>query len=141
MIALAAALDNFDERSTLFGLRCEDPSLTQQHFRDESDINTIVDRFMRTGVLPDPVSMPQYIDAEGVYDFKEAMNFVRSSEEAFMRLDAKIRSRFHNSPREFVEFFGDPANRSEAERLGLVNPSPVKQEPAPVAPVVAASAA
>ena len=115
----ATAYDNFSAMSDETGLKCLDPSLTQQQFRDESDINTIVDRFMKTGHLPDPVSMPQYVDYEGVFDFQSAMNVVRQADENFMRMDAKVRSRFHNSPQEFLEFFADPANTEEAVRLGL----------------------
>ena len=105
-------------------LVCKDPSLTQQQFAVESDINTIVDTFMKTGHLPDPVSMPQYVDYEGVFDFQSAMNVVRSADENFMRMDAKVRSRFHNSPQEFLEFFSNPANQDEAIRLGLAVSSP-----------------
>jgi phage internal scaffolding protein len=108
------------------GLKCVDASLTQQSFAEEADINTIVNRFLKSGVLPDAVRMPQYVDYEGVFDFQSAMNVVRQADENFMRMDAKVRARFHNSPQEFLEFFADPANREEAVRLGLA----VSQAPA-----------
>jgi phage internal scaffolding protein len=104
------------------GLRCMDPSLTQQQFAEEADINTIVDRFLRSGVMPTPTQMPQYVDYEGVFDFQSAMNVVRAADENFMRLDAKVRSRFNNSPQEFLEFFANPDNQDEAIRLGLAIP-------------------
>lgn len=125
----ASAYDNFDARSDEFGLECKDASLTQQQFRDESDINNIVDRFMKTGHLPDPVSMPQYVDYEGIFDFQSAMNVVRQADENFMRMDAKVRARFHNSPQEFLEFFADPANTEEAVRLGLAVAKPKEIPP------------
>jgi len=109
------------------GLKCEDDSLTQQQFKDESDINTIVDRFMKSGVLPTPVNMPQYVDYEGVFDFQTAMNAVRQADENFMRMDAKTRARFNNSPQEFLSFFADPANTEEAIRLGLAIPQAVAE--------------
>jgi len=129
-----SAYDNHDARSNETGLKCLDSSLTQQQFKDESDINNIVDRFMKTGHLPEPASMPQYVDYEGVFDFQSAMNVVRQADENFMRMDAKVRSRFHNSPQEFLEFFANPDNSSEAVRLGLAVPqeSP-KESPPPVA--------
>jgi len=130
----ASAYDNFDDRSVETGLKCLDDSLTQQQFRDESDINNIVDRFMKTGHLPDPVSMPQYVDYEGVFDFQSAMNVVRQADENFMRMDAKVRSRFHNSPQEFLEFFADPANAEEAVRLGLAVSKPKESPPVDAAP-------
>jgi phage internal scaffolding protein len=114
---------DMDAASNESALLCSDPSLTQQQFAVEADINNIVDTFMKTGSLPNPVSMPQYVDYEGVFDFQTAMNVIRQADENFMRMDAKIRARFHNSPQEFLEFFADPGNRDEAVRLGLAVPS------------------
>jgi len=116
------------------GLSCLDDSLTQQQFAAESDINNIVDRFMKTGHIPSAASMPQYVDYEGIFDFQSAMNAVRSADENFMRMDAKIRSRFHNSPQEFLEFFANPDNTEEALRLGLVVPSAKPTTPASPVP-------
>jgi phage internal scaffolding protein len=128
-----SAYDKHDAMSTETGLKCLDSSLTQQQFKDESDINTIVDRFMKTGHLPDPVSMPQYVDYEGVFDFQSAMNVVRQADENFMRMDAKVRARFHNSPQEFLEFFANGDNAEEAVRLGLAVPQAKDSPPADVA--------
>ena len=119
-----------DQVSNETGLRCDDVSLTQQQFKEEADINTIVDRFLKSGVLPSAATMPQYLDYEGVFDFQSAMNVVRQADENFMRLDAKVRARFNNSPQQFLEFFANPENVDEAIRLGLaipVSPSPVAQ--------------
>jgi len=118
---------DMDLASDKAGLKCDDPSLTQQQFKEDSDINTIVDRFMKSGVLPNPVNMPQYVDYEGIFDFQSAMNVVRQADESFMRLDAKIRARFNNSPQEFLEFFGNPDNVDEAIRLGLAIPQAVAE--------------
>ena len=134
-----SAYDNHDALSTLTGLKCLDSSLTQQQFKEEADINTIVDRFMKTGHLPDPVSMPQYVDYEGIFDFQSAMNVVRAADENFMRMDAKVRSRFNNSPQEFLEFFANPANVDEAVRLGLaLPPAPKESSSSDAAPAAAA---
>jgi len=118
---------DMDLASDKAGLKCEDPSLTQQQFKEESDINTIVDRFMKSGVLPTPANMPQYVDFEGIFDFQTAMNAVRAADENFMRMDAKVRSRFNNSPQEFLEFFANPENIPEAIRLGLAIPPAVAE--------------
>lgn len=116
---------DMDLASDEAGLSCDDDSLTQQQFKEDSDINTIVNRFMKSGVLPTPVNMPQYMDYEGVFDYQTAMNSVRAADEQFMRMDAKVRLRFNNSPQEFLAFFADPANTDEAIRLGLAVPQAV----------------
>lgn len=120
---------DMDLASHKSGLSCDDASLTQQQFKEDSDINTIVDRFMKSGVLPTPVNMPQYVDYEGVFDYQTAMNSVRAADEQFMRMDAKVRARFNNSPQEFLAFFADPANTEEAIRLGLAVPQTVVETP------------
>jgi phage internal scaffolding protein len=121
---LFSAYDKFDIQSEKTGLVCLDDSLTQQQFKEEADINTIVNRFLKTGVLPTPNTFPQYVDFEGVFDYQSAMNLVRAADESFMRMDAKVRSRFNNSPQEFLEFFANPENAQEAIRLGLAIPHP-----------------
>lgn len=118
---------DMDLASDQSGLKCLDASLTQQQFKEEADINNIVDRFMKSGVLPTPTNMPQYVDYEGVFDFQSAMNAVRAADENFMRMDAKIRARFNNSPQEFLEFFANPENTDEAIRLGLAIPQAVAE--------------
>ena len=118
---------DMDLASDKHGLKCEDASLTQQQFKEESDINTIVDRFMKSGIMPTPVNMPQYMDSEGIFDFQTAMNVVRQADENFMRMDAKVRARFNNSPQEFLDIFGNPDNADEAIRLGLAIPKPVAE--------------
>lgn len=113
-----------DVASNESGLSCNDPSLTQQHFAEECDINTIVDRFMKTGVMPEGIVQPQYGDYSEVMDFQSAQNAIRSASENFFAMPAAIRARFQNSPQVFLEFFGDPANQDEAIKLGLATRRP-----------------
>lgn len=129
-----------DAVSTETGLFCDDPSKAQQQFKEESDINTIVERFNLTGQLPSDVRAPQYADFEGVFDFKSAMNAIRQAEESFMAMPAHVRARFVNDPQRFVEFCSDPANLEEARKLGLALPSPDKQIPGSAGDVAAEAA-
>lgn len=101
-------------------INCQDPSLTKQSFTEESDINTIVKRFNLTGQLPTNVRMPTYADYNDVFDFHTAMNAIAQANEAFDKMPADIRARFHNNPAEFVDFCSNEANRAEAEKMGLV---------------------
>jgi len=106
------------------GLLCLDPSLAQQSFKEEVDINTIVNRFGVTGHLPSPARLPSYGDFEGVWDYQSAMNALRSADSAFMALPAALRKRFDNDPHQFVQFCSDDANRDEAVKLGILANSP-----------------
>jgi phage internal scaffolding protein len=113
---------NYDtmEASNASALSCEDPSLAQQHARDESDINTIVKRFGLTGELPSNVRTPTYGDFSDAMDYHTSLNAVRAADAAFMQLPADIRTRFNNDAGAFVDFVSDDNNRAEAEKLGLV---------------------
>lgn len=113
---------NYDvnEASDASSLVCEDPSLAQQHARDECDINTIVRRFGLTGQLPSGVKAPQYGDFTHATDYHSALNAVRAADAAFMELPADVRTRFNNDPGALVDFVSDASNRAEAEKLGLV---------------------
>lgn len=103
----------------------DSPSLAQQSFKDECDINTIVRRFGITGELPSDLNMPQSGDFTGFPDFHSAMNMVVKAQEEFMRLPADMRDRFANDPGRLMAFLDDPNNREEAVKLGLVASSVV----------------
>lgn len=115
-----------DQVSQATGLACRaEESMTQQQFKDEVDINTIVARFGLTGELPENLRMPVSGDFTKVGDFQSAMQMVREAEEAFMELPGQVRARFHNDPQRLIEFIEDDANREEAQKLGLVVPPTV----------------
>lgn len=128
-ILLAAQLDNFDKRDPGIDCTPDGAGRTQQSFKEECDINTIIERFHLSGELPQVLRLPHEGDFTGIFDFQTAANAVRAAQETFNSLPAKIRNRFQNSPQLFVEFCTDEENRDEAIKLGLVNkPAP---EPAP----------
>lgn len=109
-----------DQHSTDTGLMCLDESLTEQEFLEESDINYIAEKFMKTGMAPQVLHMPTYGDFEGVFDYQSAMNIIAQATQEFMSLPAKIRTRFDNDPQKLIEFIEDPNNRDEAIALGMI---------------------
>ena len=102
------------------GLHCEDASLAQQHFKEECDINTILQKFNITGLLPEAPLSPRYGDFTGIGDYHSAMNRVLAVQDEFEALPAQIRARFDNDPAQLIEFLENSDNRPEAEELGLV---------------------
>jgi len=99
------------------------PSLTRQASKNECDINRIMARFEKTGMIEhrntfegtygDYINTPQ--------DYQEAINQVMAANEMFSSLPASVRKRFGNDPAEYVEFIGDPDNASEMVRLGIAS--------------------
>jgi phage internal scaffolding protein len=110
-----------DQASNEHGLKCEDKTLTQQHFKDECDINTIVDRFHITGETPQLTELPSFGNFEGIFDYQTAMNAIVQARETFMTMPAAIRTRFDNDPQKFLAFCEDKENFDEAARLGIVD--------------------
>lgn len=98
-------------------------SMTQQHFKDECDINCIISRFNTTGYLVDP-TLPrrdyQYGDFSNIADYQTAMNTVIEAQAAFEALPSSVKQRFNYSPAALMEFMADSSNREEAVKLGLV---------------------
>ena len=109
-----------DAASNESGLACEEPSLAQQHFKEECDINTILQKFNISGMLPQSTLSPRYGDFSGIGDYHTALNRVLAAQDEFEALPAQIRARFNNDPAQLIEFLQDENNRPEAEDLGLV---------------------
>lgn len=110
-----------DEASNASAIVCDEPTLAQQHFKDQCDINRIVKQYAATGEVPANTRMPLPDDFVGITDYHTAMNAVRRGEEAFNALPALLRERFKNDPAEFVDFCLNPDNKAEAAKLGLVD--------------------
>lgn len=100
----------------------EDVSLTKQSSKDDCDINNILAKYQRTGLLEFVNErQPQYADFSG-FDFHGSMQVVAKANEMFSDLPATVRKRFNNEPSEFLAFVDDPNNFDEAVKLGLAYP-------------------
>lgn len=100
------------------GLRCEDPTLAQQHFAEECDINTILERYTSTGLLPER-NGAFYADFSDVHDYRSSLESIREAEESFLTLPAKTRQLFNNDPGELIHFMSNPDNKSRLAEFGL----------------------
>lgn len=112
-----------DAASVASGLLCTDKTRTQQQFKDECDINTIIERFGLGYRMPEGARIPSYGDFVGIDDYQTAVNAVLEAGERFDLLPANIRERFYNDPGHLIAFMQDERNREEAVRLGLI-PAP-----------------
>lgn len=114
-------------------------SLALQQFRDECDINNLVERYHRTGTFYSALDcagrvarMPQFGDFTALGDFREQQQKIIDVYEMFSQLPAKVRERFNNNPAFFVEFVGNEQNYDECVKLGLFEKK--MPEPAAVVP-------
>ena len=106
-------------------LHFPDDGLTQQNFQEETDINNIMAKFAKTGLV-DHVNRVagSYGDFTTVQDYQLHLDQVMAAQTAFMELPATIRRRFDNDPAHLLAFIQDPKNRDEAVSLGLINAPP-----------------
>lgn len=112
-----------------------EPSRTLQSDAEAADINNILKRYEKTGLLPDMIlENPRYGDFSDVPSYQEALEIVTRSHEQFAALDAHIRQRFSNDPALFLEFAQNPANMKEMVKLGLATEK--APETTPVQPEV-----
>lgn len=110
-----------------------EPSMTEQHFKDECDINTIVKSYQATGVLPQGNREPLFGDfAEFPTDLQASQQYFDDASQRFMELPATLRREFDNDPVKLLAFLQDDNNRARAIELGLVNAPPVQQTSASV---------
>lgn len=117
----------------------EGRSKTKQSMKAETDINNILARFAKSGLLVHVNERsPVYADVSDVNDYREAISRVREVEGFFGGLPSKVRSHFGNDPAAFLDFMTDPSKAAEAAELGLIPKpeasEPVEPAPAPVVP-------
>lgn len=96
------------------------PSLAKQSFAKECDINHIMSRFQKDGLVTHLNKNQEQYGFAPAIEFREALDLVAKSRELFAGLPSTIRTRFNNNPAEFLEFCENPDNRSEMAVLGLI---------------------
>lgn len=102
-------------------------SCTQQHFKDECDINNIV----RSYKVKEPPP-PCFFDDCTVTDLQQAYALSDDISERFMMLPSDVRARFNHNPLELLNFVGNSDNVTVARELGLLKPEPKKEASIPV---------
>jgi phage internal scaffolding protein len=106
----------------------KDKSRTQQHFKDQCNINTIMKKYIKTGMLPvfkNATSAGVYGDFSNIGTFQECQNRIIELEHKFMQIPSEIRKRFDNDPQKMLDFIADPKNEEEAIKLKLLDKKPL----------------
>lgn len=107
-------------------------SKTKQSFVAECDVNNIMAKWKRTGVMEHMASNPPtFGDFDQAIDYQTAQNMVAAADAAFQALPAHIRERMGNNPQTFVEFMTNEDNYQEAVQLGLIEEREPVLEPTP----------
>ncbi|AXH74066.1 MAG: internal scaffolding protein [Microviridae sp.] len=111
---------------------CDDDGMTRQEFKDECDINVLLARYERTGVLPaNNQGAPQYLDVSDVPDLARSFEMIEAAQRAFMTLPASVRREFDNDPIQFVDYASNPASLNQMREWGLAPPAAPEAAPPP----------
>lgn len=114
---------DYRERSDKSKTYCGGVGRTKQSFKAECDINAIMARYIKTGVIEHTARYaPQYGDFSDVKSYQEALHAVQEADAMFMSLPAQVRAKFDNDAGKFLDFVQDPSNVDEMGKLGLANP-------------------
>lgn len=101
------------------------PLMTKQSFQAECNINEIMSKFDKTGLLEHlNTHQGDYGNFLGFEDYHTSVNRVIEANEAFMTIPAAVRAKFNNDPAKFMEFAQDHENLDELIEMGLANPRP-----------------
>lgn len=112
------------------GLECKDPSRTKQSFAKDADINNIMAKYAKTGILVDPAlairaRKAQYGDFSTGTGFQEIQDQLVVIRTVFDQLPADVRKALDNDPARMVDFMSDPENEAECVKLGLIPSKPI----------------
>lgn len=106
-------------------------SMTQEHFREETEILNIIRRHDRNGVI-DHINKGTaiYGDFSEITDYRDMIHKLREADSAFAQVPSDIRKRFENDPAKFFNFVTDSNNHEALAEMGLVmKPEPVDSSP------------
>lgn len=111
-------------------------SRTKQSFKAEADINNIMLRYQKTGLLVDPSTVntarkPSYGDFSDGSDFQSVVDRITAVRGNFAALPSDIRDMFGNDPSVMLDFMADPENLEDCYELGLIDRPAAAVEPPP----------
>lgn len=99
-------------------------SKTKQSFSNDCDINKIMAKAIKTGMLVDSVGISSrqavFADVADIGDYRLVMDKIAKANEAFEQLSAEVKNRFGNDPAALVAFMQDENNLEEACKIGLL---------------------
>ena len=95
-------------------------SMTQQQFQSECDVNNILAKYKRTGMLTHIQKHEgNFGDFSSVEDYQTSLGKLMQAKQSFESLPSELRAKFENDPAQLISFLSDEKNDAEAVRLGL----------------------
>lgn len=105
------------------GLEFHQPSLTQQQFKDECEIESLLKAHnlgQVMGILNNHQRQPLYGDVSDIPDFHDSQNHVARATEYFNGLPSDVRAQFNNNLGEFLSALNNPSAREALTDMGVL---------------------
>lgn len=108
------------------GMTFKESTRTQQHFKNECDINMIISRAIQTNnvALLTPTERGEYFDSSSFESYQDSLDYLAHVEDDFMSLPSSVRKEFGQDVGRYVAFMSDANNISKAVELGLLEGIP-----------------
>ena len=95
-------------------------SMTQQQFKAECDVNNILAKYKRTGMLSHiQKHQGNFGDFSSIEDYQSSLGKLMQAQQSFESLPSELRAKFENDPAQLISFLSDEKNNAEAVKLGL----------------------
>lgn len=101
-----------------------EPSMTKQSMKSDCDINFILTKFQKTGMIEHRKEYQGTYGEFAAIDYQEALNTVIQAQEVFESIPSSVRKRFDNDPGKFLDYATNPENLEDMRAIGLANPLP-----------------
>lgn len=105
----------------------EQPSLTEQSYKDECDIDFIISNFVKTGIDPREGRKMSYVDCTQVKDFQAAQQLVADTKSMFYSLPAEVRDEFQTVGG-YLEYVSNPENLKDCYERDLIDKTTVDEK-------------
>jgi len=104
-------------------------SRTQQQFKQECDVNHILAKYKKTGMISHlNKHQGQFGDFSNLEDYQTSLIKLQTAQESFNALPSELRSKFQNDPAQLIAFLSDPKNKEEAKKYNLLKPEIIPTE-------------
>ena len=107
------------------------PSMTKQSFAKELEVNNIIKKYNKTGILQKAHDFEALYGEFDQYDLREAIDKVEQAKSLFMEVPSEFRAKFDNDPGKFIDYATNVENLAELQKYGLAekHPEPPPNEP------------
>ena len=103
--------------------------MTQQHFKEQCDINRILDAYkvkaramgVSVAELMPKLGSEQFLDVSNLDDYLTSQNRIAQVNQMFEALPAEVRRSYNDNPANFVAALGDSRNYRKFADLGIMD--------------------